>query len=445
VTTRRRGIGRPKLIIVAPSAYLLGGVQTWLDYLVPGLEASAWDVTVLLVHGVHSDAHRYLQRHPFPRVRLVTNATGSREGRIRALQKAILSSDADLVLGVNIVDVYEAVARARGHRPALKVAMALHGLHPSFYEDLVQWRDRIDGVIATNRLAVAAAIRMSGIPANRACYAPCGVVIPDLPPKPTRSDQLRLLSAGRLDDEKRVLDLPVILRLLERDGVAWSLRVAGSGPAEIALRAALAEFGSKVEFVGTLDESGMRRSFYQAGAIALILSSSETGPLVAWEAMANGVAVVTSRFSGIGLEAGLRDGETCLIFPVGDCHTAAVAVGRLVDPAFRDALISTAFESVRQRYSRALSVRAWSDSLRRVLSLPDLPAAAVRVSPSSGRLDHYLGAVAAESVRQVLQVRFQHGEAGSEWPHSYGRPVNECFRQELEAMDQSGSPVSSDT
>src|SRR4051794_29389363 len=60
----------PRLAVVVPSAFLMGGVQTWLDYLVPGLQVSGWHVTVLLVDGFHSDARRYLHQHPFPAVRL---------------------------------------------------------------------------------------------------------------------------------------------------------------------------------------------------------------------------------------------------------------------------------------------------------------------------------------------------------------------------------------
>ena len=37
------------LAIVAPSAYLLGGVQSWLDYLVPGLEFYGWEITIALI------------------------------------------------------------------------------------------------------------------------------------------------------------------------------------------------------------------------------------------------------------------------------------------------------------------------------------------------------------------------------------------------------------
>jgi glycosyltransferase involved in cell wall biosynthesis len=428
------------LAIAAPSAYLLGGVQAWLDYLVPGLDSAGWEVTLLLVHGAHSDAHRYLEHHPFPRVHLVTNGSGSREGRVRALGNAIRSSGAGLVLGVNIVDVYEAIARLRrrnGGSP--KVAMALHGLNPAFYDDIARWRQSIDAVIATNRLGVAAAVRFGGLPDHRVLYAPCGVVVPDRPRREAPSNELTLLYAGRFADEKRVLDLPLILRALGQRKVPCRLRLAGSGPSERDLRAALAEFGPKVEFCGVLDPAQMRESFLRPGAVALILSPSETGPLVAWEAHANGVAVVTSRFSGIGLEGSLRDGETCLTFPVGAAEAAASAIARLVDPALRRTLVEAGYSLVKERYSREVSIHAWRRALEHVLSQPALTGQPGRVrAPVSGRLDRYIGPTVADSLRRLIGLRFQHSEPGGEWPHSYGSDTNERFRRELNALDESG-------
>jgi glycosyltransferase involved in cell wall biosynthesis len=317
--------------------------------------------------------------------------------------------------------------------------MALHGLHPCFYDDIATWGQNIDAVIATNRLSVAAAVYLGRLPEGRALYAPCGVVVPDEPKREVPAAELMLLYAGRFATEKRVLDLPLILRALERGNVDWRLRLAGSGPSEGELRAVLAEFGPKVEFVGVLDEAQMRDSFLRPGAIALVLSPSETGPLVAWEALANGVALVTSRFCGIGIEGSLRDGETCLTFPVGDTAGAAAAIMRLFGPALRRSLIDAGYSLVKERYSRGASIRAWDGALLHVLAQSPLLGPVARVEAhASGRLDRYLGARAAESLRRLPWLRFRHVEPGGEWPHSYGSDANECFYRELNALDQSG-------
>lgn len=65
------------VLFIAPSAYLYGGLATWLDYLVPGLENSGWDITVGLVAGKHHSAGAYLKQHPFRKTRAIENKSGS--------------------------------------------------------------------------------------------------------------------------------------------------------------------------------------------------------------------------------------------------------------------------------------------------------------------------------------------------------------------------------
>lgn len=421
-----------------PTAYTIGGVQVWLDYVVKGLEGLGWHVTVLLVSGEHSDARKYLREHPFNCTRLVENPTGTEEGRVRALCNSVRAAAPDVVLVVNIVDTYEAIARLRSGGPAPRVVMALHALQSSLYQDLARWSAVLDGVIATNRLSVAAAISVSGLHPSRVHYAPCGVVVPDFHPPENSSFPLRLIFAGRFDaGEKRVLDLPAILRSLDRRGVRCLLKLAGAGPAEVELRKLLADFGERVEFLGVLSEAEMRTSLFRPGAIALVLSPSETGPLFAWEAMANGAALVTSCFIGSGLENSLRSGENCLTFPVGDTEGAAAAIEHLADAQLRKRVAEAGHQMVAALYRREDSVGAWDSALRRIMHLESLPAIVPPTeSPDSGRLDRWLGRSRAETLRRVLGLRFRHSEPGSEWPHSHGFEGDPDFRSLLSKLDR---------
>lgn len=428
-----------RLAIVAPSAYLLGGVQTWLDYIVPGLESYGWTVTVLLVHGVHSNAYQYLQKHPFIRSRIVENPSGSREGRVRALAVALERSDPDAVLVVNIVDAYDAVARLKiGGRRGLRVAMALHGLHGCFFEDMQRIGSSIDAVIATNRLAVEAATTVARLEPDRVFYAPCGVEIPAQSHGISAKDGLVLLFSGRFDaTEKRVFDLFRIAIRLRELQVDFRLHLAGSGPDEMGLREALAPFGDQVRFFGVLEEAEMHSNFFRPGAIMMILSPSETGPLVAWEAMANSTAIVCSRFRGMGLEGGLRDGENCLCFDVGDVESAVRAILQLRDVRLRQNLIAEGRRTVSCRYTRDLSIAAWNSALLDLFCLPQqVPDRhEFRVSPS-GRLDAVLGVGVAECLRNVCGIRFLHNSAGSEWPHSYGSAESPGHDAVLDSLDR---------
>src|SRR4051812_47507009 len=73
VAARMKG----SILFLAPSAYPLGGVADWLDYLLPGLERNGWRCTLGLTTGRYHDADAYLAVHPWHRVNHVSCATGS--------------------------------------------------------------------------------------------------------------------------------------------------------------------------------------------------------------------------------------------------------------------------------------------------------------------------------------------------------------------------------
>ena len=427
-----------KLAIAVPSAYLSGGVQTWLDYVVPGLEGQGWVITVMPVQGHLHNAHKYLELHPFDKVRVVTNPTGSREGRVRSLMRALKSIQPDLVMSVNIADVYEAVGRLRqGGFKDLRVAMALHGFNGEFFQDMKVLNQLLDGVITTNRLGVAAAAAIGGMDRARIHYASCGVRIGSPPNIVPTQGPLTLLYSGRFDQrEKRILDLPKIFKALDERGASFRIRLAGSGPDEGELRSSLSFFGDRVEFLGQLDEQTLRTMFYQPGAILLITSPSESGPLVAWEAMSCGAVVVTSRYLGIGLEDSLRDGVNCLVFPVSNVGAATDAIAKLQNKELLARLAHAGYELVRRKYGREVSINAWGQALQRILEQPAQAVAEHPVSPvQAGRLDHWFGVALAETLRSAMGLKFRHLEPGGEWPHSYSCAGGQEFIDRLRILD----------
>jgi hypothetical protein len=135
--------------------------------------------------------------------------------------------------------------------------------------------------------------------------------------------------------------------------------------------------------------------------------------------------LVTSRLIGMGLEGTLRDGADCIVYPLGDAGMAATAIAKLADRSRRETVIRMGYEMVSQHYARHASVGAWDKALRHILGQPALPIAMTRSSPSSGRLDRFMGKTLAETFRRLLGIRFLHREPGGEWPHSYAsKPIN---------------------
>src|SRR5690606_34915092 len=148
----------------------------------------------------------------------------------------------------------------------------------------------------------------------------------------TTQDCLRVVYSGRLETpQKRSLDLAAIAKVLNQRGVSYRLEIAGDGPDRAALEAALdAEIDAgRVVMHGFVPAETLRSQIYPAADALLITSSWETGPIVAWEAMAHSLCVVSSRYIGSGREGALMQDENALLFEIGDTEAAAAALERL--------------------------------------------------------------------------------------------------------------------
>ena len=131
-------------------------------------------------------------------------------------------------------------------------------------------------------------------------------------------------------------------------GVAYELLIAGGGPDENWLRGQLSDAADsgRVRFLGTLAGNDLVEQVYSRVDALLITSLWETGPIVAWEAMAHGAVVVTSAYIGSGLEGSLEPGDNCLMFPIGDAVAAADCLERLRDTGLRSRLLRGGFALV---------------------------------------------------------------------------------------------------
>ena len=427
-----------KLLFVAPSAYLLGGVQDWLADLVADQRRLGLDVTVAVPDDTIHRLKPYAECFPALRPIGFSNPSGSALGRIEALRRLLRRHPDHLVAGVNIAALYPAVRSLRrqgGFRG--KLVMTLHALEGEYYDDLHDQRDLLDAVVVTNRLSGALAIDRGGMAPERVLYAPYGVVIPERPstpslqiPTPTEEKApLSIVWVGRLENgQKRVHDLRSILEALDRADQPFSLTIAGDGPERGSLERDLAPWlaQGRLRFTGSIPRQLLRQKVYGPGRVLLITSRWETGPIVAWEAMASGMAVVSSRYVGSGLEQALVEDRTALLYPVGDAAAAARQLGRLSSGGLLAELAEAGEDLVRSRYSREASLAAWMAAFTAVQTLQPLPVPAAEPPPAAaGALDRLLGPPLALRLRQSLGRRFRHNEAGSEWPHSGHPPVPE--------------------
>lgn len=437
-----------RLLFVAGSAHALGGLASWLDYLLPGLAARGWDPVLGLVEGPrHHRPERMIEAHPHERWIRIPCPTGTPEGRRRAIASALADQRPAAVLAVNIPDVFPALHRAREAGIRTRGMMTVHGIEPDLYADAFRFRGVIDGAVGTNRLACRLLEKIGGIEAMRVFYAPYGVAPSSRRERISKSrPRFRIGYAGRLEQsQKRVRDLPLVSRALDRMGVPHEWRIAGAGPEESALRRDLP--GGRTTFLGVVAGRELGALLYGEIDALIVPSRWETGPLVAWEAMAAGVPVVATRHLGSGLEDALRDDGNALLFDVGDADGAAKQLGRLArDPALADRLAAAGREFVQGRYSRDRSIGAWEEAIESVLALPPLPLAAEpEVPAATGRLERLAGPRWSEDVRRVLRRRGPDAGSGGEWPHAYGPGLepDAFFRMaaDLDRMER-GAPCS---
>ena len=256
-----------RILFIAPSAYRLGGVQTWLDYMLSGLSVSGFDVHLGLVEGALHDPDAYLEQHPFPTVHRVRARQFTPRSRQMAIAALVNRLQPDALIGVNIVDGFKRFSQG------------------------------IDAIICTNRLSTALCGPLSDFGDQRIFYAPYGVPEASLSRSGTRGRNLAVGYVGRIaTEQKEVFEVAKIGAAARRAGLEFELLVAGTGPQEAEFRSLIAELGldERTEMLGHVPADELPEKAYSRIDVLLITSSWETGPIVAWEAMAHGVAVLTS-------------------------------------------------------------------------------------------------------------------------------------------------------
>ena len=429
--------GSRRLLFVAGSAHLLGGLASWLDYVLPGLAGRGWDPVLGLVEGPrHHRPERLIAAHPHERWIRIPNATGTPEGRCRALAAALIDQQPSVALSVNIPDLFPALHRARSAGTAVHGIMTVHGIEPELYADAFRFREVMNGAVATNRLACRLLEAIGGIGSERVFYAPYGVETRSSGAREReRGSPLRIGYSGRLEQsQKRVGDLPLVSQALEAMEVRHAWAIAGDGPEERGLRRDMPN--GRTTFLGPVAAGEIDALLYARIDALIVPSAWETGPLVAWEAMAAGVPVVASRYLGSGLEEALRHEENALLFDPGDAEAAARQLARIArEPGLADRLAAGGKELLRRRYTRERSVEAWERAIEAVLALPLLPLAGPpRVPPATGRLERWAGEGRAETIRGLLGRTGPDAGSGGEWPHAYGAGLErgEFFRRAAE-------------
>ncbi|MCU1349573.1 MAG: hypothetical protein JWO56_2603 [Acidobacteria bacterium] len=415
-----------RLLFCMQTAHVRGGLETWLDEIVPFLEGRGWEVTIGLARGRHfHEPAAYRAAHPrLRRTVELDGRWGTRESRVAALRAVLRRLRPDVVVPVNIADTLEAVAREKLEGSNVRLVTMLRAQEPhGELEDMRIYRDFIDLAVGGNRLLRSLLAEWSGIAPERLRYIPPGSrrkTSSVRSPKPV--DRIRLGYVGRLDErDKRVLELADVVDALDREGVAYDLLIAGDGPARGELEHAL---GHRARFLGDVSVDELYSSVYPNLDVLLLFSKAEAGPQVVWQAMHYGVVPVVSRYRGAAAEGVLRHEETALLFDVGDPRAAAAAVIRLSrDHALLQRIATAAERAVDPDYLLDSSFERWLEIFEEARTIApaigyELPAGA---RESSGIFELMrLSPRVAFLLRRLLGRLPEAKGPGSEWPHHHG-------------------------
>lgn len=174
-----------------------------------------------------------------------------------------------------------------------------------------------------------------GLPAEKVHVNPGGVDLPGAMPKRGAAAYRRLLAIGRMTAKKGPLRLLEAFRLAAAQDAALTLDYVGAGELFPAARQFVDEGGlaDRVRLHGAVGDEVKDRLLAECGifvqhSITDPDSGDEEGlPASIQEAMANGLAVVSTRHAGI--PEAVREGETGLLVDEGDAQGMAAAMLKL--------------------------------------------------------------------------------------------------------------------
>jgi colanic acid/amylovoran biosynthesis glycosyltransferase len=173
------------------------------------------------------------------------------------------------------------------------------------------------------------------------------------PPERDGTGPLGVLNVGRLAPVKGQAVLVEAIAALRERGVDVRATIVGAGPERAALERRIGELGveDRVELTGAVGQDRVRELYADADVFCLP-SFREGLPFVAIEALAMGLAVVSTRIMGV--PELIEDGTSGLLVSPGRPDQLADALERLAsDPALRRALGSAGRATVKRDYELA--------------------------------------------------------------------------------------------
>jgi glycosyltransferase involved in cell wall biosynthesis len=175
-----------------------------------------------------------------------------------------------------------------------------------------------------------------------------------------RAHNTRILTVTRMLERKGV---QYVLDALAESPVAAEVHIVGDGPYLPELRRKAEALRSPARFWGWLDNrSPQLREIYESAGIFVFPSEAENFPIVLLEAMAAGLAIITTEGTGCAEVVG----DAGILVPIRDSRAIGRALERLVnDPALRQSLGAAARRRVEENFTWSAVARRYVEEYRR--------------------------------------------------------------------------------
>jgi glycosyltransferase involved in cell wall biosynthesis len=413
----------PRVLIISPSAYIRGGVETLVHDLCVALPKRGWDVVLGLTAGKHfHNVDRYVAENPGLPIHIISAPFSTPRARVSAIMEAVRVTDANMVVTTRIGDTYEAIGRLKRTGDKRRLAVAVRGFEAQYIVDVTRFNGIIDSCFADGTLLRQACISVAGMEAERVFNLPAGIKTLTRIATPRKAGQvLRIGYVGRLANaDKRVLDLIPLVHHLHESSFSFSLDIAGTGPEEAELKRALGPWQGSIRFHGWLTREELYERIFPEIDCVLNFSPTEGLTIAPREALIHGVVCVLSGFPGLQLEGLFVHGHNALTFPTGDIQMAAQHLISLQrEPGLLEWLSTNALQAQNGKYTFEGAADAWADALDRCLAMPAKvdPNFRLKADPA-GRLEAWgLPSAIADRVRWWLGRELVPLDPGSEWPH----------------------------
>lgn len=401
------------------TCYTTGGLHSRQARLAPLLADRGWNAVFGLAWGARfNDPFEFRRWYPDLETVLMDGRTGTRAGRRLAIDRAIRRVGASVVVPSDMADAFEAVAMRKSSGQEPRLVCTLNAFHPDYLALLEAYAPIIDRSYAVSKLTERALRELCGIAPERIDYVPTGVPTRRKPHIGRTTGPIRIGFLARLIPDKRPLDLIPFSRALTERGVDHVIDVFGKGELGAALASTLDEpLRSRIRIHPPIPTEQLYEDIFPNLDVAISFSAAEGNPNSLLEAMANGVVPVCADYASRAEEGLMRDGETALVFDIGDTSRAAGHVTSLAnDPVLLQRLGRRAQQEIEERHRLEIMGDAFVRVLERAIdSPPALGQVRLALGRPSSRLESLFGERTAETIRRVVRYRYPHTDL-EEWP-----------------------------